>query len=224
MSTSTDKKRVAFVTIGQTPRTDLVPEMASWMGGVMDIIEYGALDGLSRGEIDEIAPTAGDQHLVTRLSDGSEAIVGKRGMRDRLQELLAQLSREDFLAIVLLCTGHFEGLCADRLFLEAQTIVDHATAAYAASARSIGVIVPLAEQMEEFHVSPTIRQTLRLSHSSPYGEGRLGKAARELTDVDLIVMHCIGYTESMRRTVADITGRPTLLARRLVAMAVAQLV
>jgi protein AroM len=36
-------------------------------------------------------------------------------------------------------------------------------------------------------------------------------------------MHCMGYTEAMRRRVAAVTGKPVLLARRLVASAVAEL-
>jgi hypothetical protein len=36
-------------------------------------------------------------------------------------------------------------------------------------------------------------------------------------------MHCMGYTEAMRQTVAEVSKRPVLLARRLVATAVAQL-
>ena len=44
-----------------------------------------------------------------------------------------------------------------------------------------------------------------------------------MSKTDLIVMHCMGYTEAMRRRVAAITGKPVLLARRVVADAVAQL-
>lgn len=47
--------RAAFVTIGQTPRIDLVPEMRTWIGNGMDIEEFGALDGLSRAEIASMA-------------------------------------------------------------------------------------------------------------------------------------------------------------------------
>jgi AroM protein len=36
-------------------------------------------------------------------------------------------------------------------------------------------------------------------------------------------MHCMGYTDAMRQTVASVSKRPVLLARRLVAAAVAQL-
>jgi protein AroM len=62
------------------------------------------------------------------------------------------------------------------------------------------------------------------THASPYISGRLEKAAKELRGTDIIVMHCMGYSEAMRETVAKVSGRPVLLARRLVAAAVAQLV
>ena len=59
--------------------------------------------------------------------------------------------------------------------------------------------------------------------ASPYRADDFARAAHELTDADLVVMHCMGYTEAMRRSVAAVTGRPVLLARRLVASAVSQL-
>lgn len=108
-------------------------------------------------------------------------------------------------------------------FLEAQTIVDESVAAIARHARSIGLLVPLKEQIEEFHFRPAAGQTLTASYASPYTAGRLAEAASELAKNDLIVMHCMGYTEAMRQTVAGVSQRPVLLARRMVAAAVAQL-
>jgi protein AroM len=110
------------------------------------------------------------------------------------------------------------------LFLEAQSIVDESVAAIARHAHTLGLMVPLREQIDEFHFRPGPNQTLKASYASPYTPGRLEAAAEDLKDADLIVMHCIGYTEDMRRTVARASGRPVLLARRLVAAAVSQLV
>jgi protein AroM len=36
-------------------------------------------------------------------------------------------------------------------------------------------------------------------------------------------MHCMGYTEAQRAVVAEASGRPVLLARRMVASALSQL-
>ncbi len=217
-------KRAAFVTIGQTPRVDLVPEMAEWIGGSLDIVERGALDGVSRSEIERLVPGAGEHRLVTRLADGGEVVVRKSWVQERVQLILDDVAREGFDLTVLLCTGYLPGLHAPGLFLEAQAIVDHGVMALTQQADSVGVMVPLEEQMKEFHFQPPRGQVLRLSHASPYRPGRLEQAGRQLADVDVVVMHCMGYTGSMRETVASASGRPVLLARRLVAAAVGQLV
>jgi protein AroM len=215
--------RVLLVTIGQTPRTDLVPEIGQWLGGQVEVEERGALDGLRADDIASMAPRPGDHRLVTRLADGSEAVVRKDLVHARLQTVFDAIPPERFLCTVLLCTGHFPPFRVGGLFLDAQSIVDESVAAIARHARSIGLMVPLKEQIDEFHFRPGIGQTLKVSHASPYTPGRLEHAASELADTDVIVMHCMGYTEAMRQTVAGISKRSVLLARRLVAAAVAQL-
>ncbi|OGU04488.1 MAG: hypothetical protein A2W29_01450, partial [Gemmatimonadetes bacterium RBG_16_66_8] len=201
-----------------------VPEITRRIGGRLHVIERGALDGLSASEIAELAPRPGEQRLVTRLKDGREVVVSKQRICERVQRVLDVLPQAELDLTVLLCTGHLPGLRATGLFLEAQHLVDHGVAAIAQGAGSIGVMVPLEEQIAEFHFSPREGQTLRYGHASPYSPGRLERAARELAEVDVIVMHCIGYTEEMRQIVTRASGRPVLLARRLVAAAISQLI
>ena len=62
---------VGLVTIGQSPRPDVVPDMAEITGPGVEIREAGALDGLGRAAIDALAPREGDEILVTRLADGA---------------------------------------------------------------------------------------------------------------------------------------------------------
>lgn len=215
--------RAAFVTIGQSPRTDLVPELRRWIGPELDVVELGALDGLTDRQIIELAPRRGEHHLVTRLKSGREVVVGKRAIRTRVQRLLTGLDRQRVDFAVLLCTGRFTALRAPCLLLESQAVVDHGVASLAASAASVGVLVPLREQVRQFR-SPWPRAPgVRVTHASPYRPDRLVRAAKELARNDLIVMHCIGYTERMRRGVAATSGRPVLLARRMVAGAISQL-
>ena len=109
------------------------------------------------------------------------------------------------------------------LFLDAQHLVDFGAAALCSGARRIGVLLPLSEQEGEFHLHPGPAQELLFSHASPYEGDRFRIAARELAGADLIVMHCMGYTEAQRDAVARASGRPVLLARRLVATALANL-
>ena len=69
---------IGLVTIGQSPRVDVVPEMTAVMGPGVDVREAGALDGLSRAEIAALAPTGDDEILVTRLAAGSSVFLGKQ--------------------------------------------------------------------------------------------------------------------------------------------------
>jgi protein AroM len=223
--------KVAFVTIGQAPRDDLLPEMRTWMDE-LTAVEFGALDGLTADEIARAAPGADDHALVSRLRDGGEVTLSKTWTRGRLAALMERLDADAFDLIVLLCTGHFEGVRSRTLMVEAQRVVDAGVEAVAGDGRTVGVMVPLARQMDEFHVAgvstrsggePSGYQVV-MAHASPYSDRRVEDAARDLAKADLIVMHCMGYTDAMRRRVAEVSGKPVLLARRLVASAVAQLV
>ncbi len=126
---------------------------------------------------------------------------------------------------VILCTGHFHGLnelAPGSIVVPAGPVVDHGLAAIAESATAIGVLLPNEGQKESFRCEPAGNRRFVLSHASPYSGDRWETAARELEESDLVVMHCMGYTEPMRRKLAQETGKPVLLARRMVAAAVAQ--
>ncbi len=198
--------------------------MLARIGPDIEPIEIGALDDLGADAIARLAPRAGDQTLVSRLRDGREVTIGKTWTRQRLVELMHDLDTKDLDLIVLLCTGYFEGVHTRTLMVEAQRIVDHTVDAVSEDGRAVGVMVPLATQMDEFHVREHGRTSVVMAHASPYSDGRFEDAARELAKTDLIVMHCMGYSEAMRGRVAAVSGKPVLLARRLVANAVAELI
>jgi protein AroM len=209
--------RFAFVTIGQTPRTDLVPELLALLPKDVTVEEFGALDGLDDEPIAALTPGSEEPRLVTRLRDGRQVVLRKAWVQERLQEILGRIDAEVFRATVLLCTGEFPGLAGPGLFVDAQHLVDHGTAALSAGASRLGVMLPLAQQARDFHLQPAVGQELLFSHASPYEGDRFAAAARDLAAADLIVMHCMGYTEAHRERVAQVSGRPVLLARRLVA-------
>ena len=75
------KMKVGAITIGQSPRTDVVQELFPLMGEQVELIQAGALDGLTREDIQAFAPGPEDYTLISRLRDGSsdpeERRVGK---------------------------------------------------------------------------------------------------------------------------------------------------
>ena len=96
-------------------------------------------------------------------------------------------------------------------------------AALCAGMHRIGVLLPLAEQADDFHYQPDAHQELVTSWASPYRGDRFDEAGRELATCDAVVLHCMGYSEEHRRRVAEASGRPVLLARRMVAAGLGQL-
>jgi protein AroM len=217
------RKRAAFITIGQSPRPDILDEMRPWWDGEsLDIEEHGALDGLSREEILRAAAKDSDERLVSRLRDGTEVLLESGFAHRRVEQLVEDLDDGGIDLFVLLCTGRFHGLSPRGILVAAGPVVDHGLAAIADSGASIGVLLPNEGQKESFRCEPAGKRRFVLSHASPYSGDRWKTAARELEEADLVVMHCMGYTETMRRKLAQDTGKPVLLARRMLAAAVAQ--
>ena len=64
------KMKVGAITIGQSPRTDVVQELFPLMGEQVELIQAGALDGLTREDIQAFAPGPEDYTLISRLRDG----------------------------------------------------------------------------------------------------------------------------------------------------------
>jgi protein AroM len=213
------RRRVAFLTTGQSPRTDLVPEMVEELGRAIEVIEAGMLDDLSPAEIDALRPAAGAPVIVSRLRDGSEVVMDHRKVAARLQPLIDAHEGADIL--VLLCTGSFPSLSARSPLVKVGPVVDDQVAALGRFGQRIGVMVPGAAQVRHYQDKASGKTIA--AYASPYGRPRWREAVDELFDADVIVMHCMGYDRAMREHVAALSGKPTLLSRSLVASAVAEL-
>ena len=159
--------QITFITLGQTPRDDLVPEIVDALSRPVAVTELGALDGVERAEIDRLAPGEDDRALVTRLRDSSQAVIAKSWLVRRLQELLDTLPVHPTAASVLLCTGDFSSLKGRGLFLDAQHLVDHGVDALSHTATAIGLVVPLERQVAEHHYESSSGQTLHAAVARP---------------------------------------------------------
>ncbi|WP_211215793.1 AroM family protein [Microbacterium indicum] len=217
-----------MITIGQTPRIDLTPELEALLPGV-ELIERGVLDGCDDVEIAGFAPEPGDHVLTTRLADGGSAIIGERTVMERLPAIIARLEQETD-AILLACTGAFPEMDSKKPFFVPDRIIAHAVAAAAPSGSRVGIVSPLAEQREDalrkFQGVLGEGREVLVAASSPYTgtEAELRAASRELAEsgARLIALDCFGYTAAMRAAVADETGLPVVVARSVAARIAAE--
>ena len=220
--------KVGLITVGQSPRSDVVPDMAQILGGDVEILEAGALDGLSREQIAPLAPEGDDEILVTRLRDGSSVFVGKSHMIPRVEARIAALEDGGADLNVLLCTGAFPRLRARRPLLEPQQLLLGLLRAMTFPGR-LGVLTP-----SERHVPQTTERwrasgfDAHVVPLSPYQETdpaavRRAAGALRAGQPGLVVMDCIGFRRKTRDEIAALTGVPTLLANLLVARVAAEL-
>lgn len=136
------RKTVGVLTIGQSPRPDLVSPLLNRLPPGCRLIEAGALDGLSRSEIPK--PDAAAYPLSTRLREGKVVMVGERFLADRLQQALGRLEAQGVVATALLCAGTFAQLAGTRpLFKPYEIGVDELLRQ---GWRAIGLITPIQPQ------------------------------------------------------------------------------
>lgn len=211
--------RVGMITIGQSPRTDVVPEVTALVGRRIEVVETGALDGLNLEEVRRLVPGPGDEMLVTRMADGTEVHVAKRHSLPRIQACIDRLAPQVDV-IVLLCTGRFAEFRSPRPFIEPQELVDRVVQGVVGPGGKVGVMVPGAAQVEAGRQRMAkYGLTATVVAASPYAGGdEIRRAAErlEVADVKAVVMHCIGYDAKMKAEVRRVSGKPVILARSLV--------
>jgi protein AroM len=208
------KPRIAFVTIGQAPRADVVQEILGMLDGVAEYQEFGALDGLMPAEIASRTGRGSERRFYTRLGGGNHVEVDADFVVDRLSALLQRLDGLGFDLIVLITTGVFQSFLLRTPLVHGQRAVDAWIDALVVGNCRIGVIYPLAQQAE-MSGHGTLIQNARAVAAT--GEAaRLADAAAQLGEADLILMHSVGYSEENARSISVATGKPVVTARRII--------
>lgn len=217
-------KRIGAVTIGQSPREDVVPQLRNILAAGWEVIEVGALDGLSAEEIHREASESTGSLLVTRLRGGREARIPDGLVTPRLQVAVSSLQDRVDL-IVVLCTGDFPGLRSYRPVLYPGPLLRSAVGGLAPT--RLGVLTPAADQIAHQRMRWTgVAEEVIVEHASPYGSPEeLTRASERLRQagVDTVAMDCIGYTRDMKRRVRGLVERPVLAATTLLVRVVGEL-
>ncbi|HHY11183.1 MAG TPA: AroM family protein [Firmicutes bacterium] len=221
-----DKKILGTLTVGQSPRVDLIPEMKQFVGADVEIIEAGALDGLTLGEVQRMHPEPGDYMLVTRMADGTQVKIGEKHMLPKMQGKIDWLVQQGAQVVALVCTGEFPQFECDRLLIEPQKVLFN-TVKSVAQGQRLGVFIPDSEQVKQAKLRwSSVNGHVFVQPASPYGcpGGKLAAAERlKQAGVQMAVLDCIGYTLGDKQAVQGILGVPVVLARSVVARVIAEL-
>lgn len=221
--------KIGAITVGQSPRIDVTADIMDILGGQVELMEAGGLDGLSRDEIAGFTPREGDYVLVSRMNDGSSVTFAEKHVLPRLQEAVNRMEEEGCRIIMMFCTGTFpEELCAKHIPLIYPCEILNRMVPLLTGKSSIVCVVPSALQVEQSEEkwSRYVEKVTAIP-ASPYKDWEsLEQAAEQAagTDADLILLDCIGYSQKMKKMFAEKTGKPVILPRTLLARVVAELV
>ena len=220
-------RKIGMLTIGQSPRDDIMSVMGRYLPADVEVLQRGALDGLNMTAVAELGPRAGERPLVSTMRDGTEVTLTHRTVVPLMQEGVDALADQGAESIVILCTGGFGELKTDRASLvDAGSLIRGVVTSLANNAR-LGVIQPSAGQVPKTTAEARDKwdgMDVVMTSASPYaGAEDRGRewvsAAEELRDkgVDLVLLNCMGMDETMKQVVRHVTQKPVLLASAVVA-------
>ncbi|MFQ6124671.1 MAG: AroM family protein [Candidatus Heimdallarchaeota archaeon] len=224
---SDERTQIGMLTIGQSPRTDVISDINNILGSNVEIIECGALDGLSLEEIKKLEPSSiGEYVLVTRLQDGTEVKVSREKIIARMNQCLKKLEKRSKIVIIL-CTGNFPEFHPQKLLIEPSNLICSVVQSLLPKGR-LGVLIPTPEQAQAI-ASKWKREgiTLKIQALSPYQDTKtetVQEIANRFKDCDLIVLDCMGYTKRIGDLIKTMTGIPVIVSKTLVARIVRGLI
>ena len=219
--------RMGVVVIGQSPRPSIAAEISALLSPGVAIELRGALDGMSRAEIDAIPPRDGTDALFTLLPDGDAVKISKRAVELRASLQLARLKHEGVGVTMLACTGKFRNLSEVGLLILPSAVLHRLVEAVLPRGR-LGIFSPLAEQ------TALIDQKWRRDGVEVIGvtlqpgsdDAAVDHAARTMAKKhpDLVVMDCMSYSSGNKARVRRSYSGPVILAVAAAARVVAELV
>jgi protein AroM len=212
--------RIAVVTVGRSPRPDVLAELVGKLGQVR-CEEFATFDDVPTEVLAEHAPGPREAPFFARLGEGNYVILSVTFVEQHVARLVVRLDDLGYDLIVIAATALFAPLRARTPIVHGQRAVDAWVAALVVGDLKIGLIYPLPRQGDQLATFEhrTQFQSAHASINGGYSE-HLTEAAGGVSAADLIVMHSIGYTEAMAQLIVREGGKPAVTARRIIAAAI----
>lgn len=221
---------IGFATIGQSPRTDLVPYLLERLPRDVIALEAGVLDDLTPAEMEALDDDGPGVHMVTLLSDGSSVRLSFDLTLPRMQRIVDNLVARGADLIVILCGADWSAVRAPIPIVNPGQLFPKVIQGLAGRTK-LAVIRPSLGQVAATEREYRERLGLNavVTSAFPYDSSATANAAvaaAHLRDQrpELAWMTCVGMGEDMRSAVRRELGIPVVLARSLLARLIAELV
>jgi protein AroM len=218
-------KQIGMLTIGQSPRDDLIPSLMEILGEDYEIIEAGALDDLTIDDVNNIDLNPEHFILVSRMRNGKEIKITKKFVVPRIQKQLEKIEEQGVRITVVMCTGKFPQFKSEGLVITPSEILKGVIEGSLKEGK-LAVVYPIKEQIS--YVNRDFSRPgidLYADAVSPYEpedvQGLLIRLQKEKPD--LIFLNCFGFPIELKKKVMEVTGKPTIHSSSVIARVIKEL-
>lgn len=200
---------IGLLTIGTTPRLDLMKIFREKIPSHVPITMLGALDGLTKKEIESLTELPGEFPLFVRTNDGS-FVIQREALLPLLIEKGNRLAEQGAKVIILLCSGQFSPMIdIETLVILPTRLLEGATNSIAKN-RKIGVVVPIEQQISytdakwrDYGFIPTTIFAHPLETNA-----KLIAEQFNLEEIEQIVLDCISFNPDLQHQLIEETNLP----------------
>jgi len=228
--------KVGLLTIGQSPRVDVLTDWGFDLRDVQDykpmetltppansaippnieFVHIGALDNIPREKIHEIQPPTGKGGAVSRLRDGSWTNIDGDKLNPLMQKCVNELERSGCDAIVQLCTGDFPYLKPKCLYLRPGRLDRGIIETMLPEDGKLGIFGPSSSPLTHARAPRWGNREVYSVGVNPYEgspESKIPTIKEFKGKVDLAYMGCIGYSLQHRKVAREILNVPVIIPR-----------
>ena len=218
--------QLGFLTLGQAPRSDVIPSFMDILGEQLTYGEAGALDNLDEKQIRELYPSETETTIETRLSSGSKILVSRERLLPLLMEKATDL-QQSCRHVILLCSGSFPTIKATINNLVEPITLIRGVVRILAEGKTLGIVGPESDLEEAPAQWADYAARVVCSAASPYGVlEQIGQAAKDAATkgADIILLDDMGFTEEHRTYARKHSNISVICATTLTAKILSELI
>ena len=223
-------KKIGVVTIGQTPRPDIISLAKKVLGQDYKVVLAGALDDLTFEKIPKFEPE--EYILIAGIRDRAGKRKSVRVTREFLvpliQKRIVQLEKENVNIIIIWCAGRFPVFKSEAIIIRPSEILKGVVNAVFKKGR-LGVVYPGKEQL--IWAKPEWSKEGIMVYADTPGRSKSRNEEEKLLaerlaekDLDLILLNCAGFGSKIKKIIQEKTGKPVIQTNSLALRVVKELV
>jgi protein AroM len=217
------RPKVGLITIGQSPRPDILDDIRVILGQGPEVIMVGALDSFSKEEVLSLISSSSPSkqgYFVTRLRDGTLVTVPKECIIERIGSALQKLENQDVRLAAILCMGDYPAYPYGGIFLKPSEIIMQLITSFQDNEKGV-IVIPLEEERQLANERWSLRNVGSRIMVLPIGSdwNAVHSLSEEIQAVmpTFVLLECMGYDEHLKTHLKEKVNCPVILPKTLLA-------